>query len=79
MFLHSCVEKEVWALTDVKTYGKLPAPSFPPATMAMGQSPYIAHTACPGVAIVDSYDVVMVAEIKAGLEFLPFKLKYSFL
>lgn len=79
MSLPSGVERKVWALADVRTYGKLPAPSFPPATMAKGQSPYIAHTACSGVAIVDSYDVVMVSEIKAGLEFLPFKLKYSFL
>lgn len=78
-FLHSGVERKGWAPTDVRTCGELPAPSFPPATMAMGQSPYIAHSACSGVAIVDSYDVVMAAEIKAGLEFLPFKLKYSFL
>lgn len=83
LFLHPCLERrEIWALPDVRTYGTLPAPSLPPATMAVGQSPciyiYSPH-GLSGVAIVDSYDVVMVAEIKAGLGFLPFKLNCSFL
>lgn len=77
-FLHSFWKEELGPRRQ-EGLGKLPAPSLPLATMALGPSPYIAHTAHSGVAIVDSCDVVMVAEIKAGLEFLLFKLKCSFL
>lgn len=40
LFLHPCLERrEIWALPDVRTYST--APSLPPSTMAVGQSPCI--------------------------------------
>lgn len=45
-FLHSCLERKSWALADMKKYDQLPAPSLAPATIARGQSPYIAGSAC---------------------------------